>query len=135
MRAIRTQSTPAGEGTGSGGIDPIDDPGGALTLGAGGVLAETAPADITVDHLAVVDIDGDGEVDLTEYRVTTSNAFILLDSDAAGTLTAEEAGAIPADLFAAMDGNGDGVVDRIEYDTQVLADFEAADLDGNGRLN
>lgn len=107
----------------------------ALALVAGSGLAETARADITTDHVAVADVDGHGAVDLAEYRVMTSKVFILLDADATNTLTAEEAGAIPADLFATMDSDGDGVVDRIEYDTQVLADFQAADLDGNGLLN
>lgn len=106
-----------------------------LALIAGIGLAETALADITTDHLAIADLDGNGEVSLAEYRVMTSNVFILLDADATDTLTTEESGDILPDLFAAIDGNGDGVVDRIEYDTQMLADFQAADLDGNGLLN
>jgi hypothetical protein len=104
-----------------------------LALVAGGAFA-AAPA-FTDQHLAVADIDGDGQVDLTEYRVMASNVFILLDTDASYTLTSEEASAIPAELFLAMDTDGDGAVSRAEYDIQILADFRAADLDGNAQLN
>lgn len=103
-------------------------------LGASAAAAGAPPA-LTGDHLTIVDLDGNGEVDLTEYRVMTSNVFILLDADADDALTPEEASEIPAALFAAMDTDGDGNVDRIEYDVQVRADFVAADLDGNGLLN
>ena len=80
-------------------------------------------------------MNGDGKVELTEYRVMTSNVFILLDADASDTLTQQEAAAIPAELFVGMDSDKDGVVSRAEYDVQVLADFRAADMDGNGLLN
>jgi Ca2+-binding EF-hand superfamily protein len=103
------------------------------TAAAGSALAG-APA-VTSDHLTVADRDGDGRVDLVEYRVMTSNVFILLDADASDTLTPEEASAIPAELFKAMDGDGDGFASRAEYDAQVLIDFRAADLDDNGLLN
>lgn len=105
-----------------------------LALGAGGAQA-ASPAPITGDNLAVADLDGDGQVDLVEYRVMTSNVFILLDRDADDSLTPEEAAAIPAALFAAMDTDGDGKASRMEYDVQVRADFVAADLDSNGLLN
>lgn len=65
----------------------------------------------------------------------TSNVFILLDADATDSLTPAEAKDIPAALFEAMDTDDDGVVSRAEYDVQILADFRAADLDGNGLLN
>ncbi|MFO1142760.1 MAG: hypothetical protein U1E59_10260 [Amaricoccus sp.] len=104
-----------------------------LSFAAGGAFAGT-PA-ITGDHLNVADLNGDGKVELTEYRVMTSNVFILLDADASDTLTQKEASAIPAELFVAMDTDKDGVVSRAEYDVQVLADFRAADVDGNGLLN
>ncbi len=105
---------------------------GAPLLGAGAIAATPA---ITTDHLTVADLDGDGQVSLIEYRVMTSNVFILLDADATDTLTPAEASEIPEPLFTAMDTDGDGVVSRMEYDVQILADFNAADVDGNGLLN
>ncbi len=104
-----------------------------VSLPGAGAFADT-PA-ITTDHLTVADLDGDGQVSLLEYRVMTSNVFILLDADASDTLTPEEASEIPAPLLTAMDTDGDGVVSRMEYDVQILADFKAADIDGNGLLN
>lgn len=106
-----------------------------LVLGAGSAFAGTAPDTLTADHLTVVDLNNDGQIDITEYRVMASNVFILLDTDNDDVLTPAEASAIPVALFEAMDTNKDGKVDRMEYGVQILADFQAADLDGNGLLN
>jgi hypothetical protein len=106
----------------------------ALSVLAAGTAQAAAPA-IGEGHLAVFDIDSDGAVSLAEYRITTSNVFILLDTDNDNMLTATEAGEIPEALFVAMDTDGDGMTSRAEYDVQMIADFEAADLDADGLLN
>jgi hypothetical protein len=98
--------------------------------------SEVDPAGaITDQHLAIFDLDADGAVSRSEYRVTTSNVFILMDADSDNMLSPAEAEGIPEALFDGMDTDGDGMASRAEYDTQILADFDAADLDGNGLLN
>jgi hypothetical protein len=107
-----------------------------LALGAGAAQAAgPAETDLTTDHLTVADLDGDGAVSKTEYRVMASNVFIVIDADNDNKLTPAEAPAVNPALFTAMDQDADGLVSRAEYDVQVLADFDAADLDGNGLLN
>lgn len=91
---------------------------------------------MTEGHLDMLDLDKDGAVDVTEYRVYTSNAFIALDADNDDKLApADVASFLPDVLFEAMDKDADGIVTRTEYDTQVLLDFHAADADKNGVLN
>ena len=88
-----------------------------------------------MEGVEAADIDADGTISLDEYRVFVSNAFIELDPDADNHLDpADLEGVADAAAFAAMDGDGDGRVSRMEFDEQMLADFGAADLDGNGLL-
>ena len=110
-----------------------------LALGLAVPAMATGEADptgaITDQHLAIFDIDGDGAVSRTEYRVTTSNAFVLMEMDGANALSPAEAKDISAAMIKGMDAEADGMASRVEYDMQVLDNFDAADLDGNGILN
>ena len=58
--------------------------------------SEVDPAGaITDQHLAIFDLDADGAVSRSEYRVTTSNVFILMDADSDNMLSPAEAEGIP----------------------------------------
>ncbi len=106
----------------------------ALFLIGTPALAQDAP--LTEAHLAAIDIDGDGSVSKTEYRIFMSDVFLLLDTDYDGRLSqADLADVISADQFAATDADGDGAVTWAEFDAQTLVDFDAADQDGNGSLD
>lgn len=106
----------------------------ALVALAAGAAQAGAPA-LTEGHLQVFDLDADGAVSKAEYRVTTSNVFIMMDADHDNALVPAEAEGIPEELFKAMDTDGDGMASRAEYDTQILIDFDSADLDQDGLLN
>jgi hypothetical protein len=89
-----------------------------------------------MEHVEIVDIDGDGAISLDEFRAFGSNAFIELDPDADNALDpADLEGLADAAAFAAMDADGDGRVSRMEFDAQLLADFRAADQDDDGLLS
>lgn len=79
------------------------------------------------DYLAGMDLDGDGRIDLDEYRTWMSRGFLRMDLDGNGLLEGDElpvAGARPvswashqaalAAAFARQDRNGDGVLDAAE---------------------
>jgi Ca2+-binding EF-hand superfamily protein len=103
--------------------------GAALALALALVSAAGAadlPASPT-DYLAAMDANGDGRIDLGEYRDWMSRGFRRMDLDGNGVL---EAGELPvpgaravtwsnhqsalAAAFGRQDGNGDGVLDAAE---------------------
>jgi len=91
---------------------------------------------MTEGHLQMLDLDEDGAVSVTEYRIYTSNAFIVLDTDNDDLLAAGDFHDLITEAqFAAMDKDADQKVSRAEYDAEVLADFAAADQNGNGVLD
>ncbi len=105
-----------------------------MLLAAPAVFAQDEP--LTEAHLALLDVNEDGAVDVTEFRVYTSNAFIALDPDNDDMLKPEDTAKImPDKLFKEMDKDADGVVSRAEYDAQVMLDFHGADTDKNGKLD
>jgi hypothetical protein len=105
-----------------------------LLFGAAPALAQDGA--LTEAHLAAVDIDADGSVSKTEYRIFMSDVFLLVDADYDGRVSAEDlADLITAEQFAATDADGDGAVTWAELDAQTLRDFDAADQDGNGSLD
>lgn len=103
--------------------------GAALALALASVPA-TSRAELPaspMDYLAAMDLDGDGRIDLGEYRAWMSRGFRRMDADGNGVL---EGGELPvagaravtwsshqsalAAAFARQDGNGDGVLDAAE---------------------
>jgi len=91
---------------------------------------------LTTQHLAVIDANGDGAVDATEFAAFTDKAFKALDVNNDGSISKEEAGTmISAELFAVTDTNGNGAISRAEFSAQTQADFAGLDKDGNGAIN
>ncbi len=111
----------------------------ALALAGAALLALAVPAaglDLTMEHVEIVDINGDGAISRDEYRVFVSNAFIELDADGDNYLDPADLDGIAAEgVFAKLDADGDGRVSRMEYDAHVLGEFDAADLDSDGLLS
>ncbi len=103
-------------------------------LAAPAAMAQDAA--LTEAHIQLLDMDGDGAIDVTEYRVYTSNAFIALDTDNDDALKpADTEKAMPESLFKEMDKDADGIVTRVEYDARMMLDFNGADKDKNGKLD
>lgn len=103
----------------------------ALGLG-GAALAQ----DITTGHLTALDTDGNGAVDPAEYDALMGQAFTALDANGDGYVTAAEgAEVISPEQFAGANTNGDDGISQQEFMATVKADFEKADLDGNGMLD
>ncbi|TPE47945.1 EF-hand domain-containing protein [Amaricoccus solimangrovi] len=104
----------------------------ALALGALPALAQGIPA----QGLAAVDKNGDGVVTRDEMIATMDAAFVQLDTDRDGYLSAAEAEVtITSEQFAAADTNGDGRVSKEEFITVIVADFNDSDKNGDGVLN
>jgi Ca2+-binding EF-hand superfamily protein len=69
------------------------------------------------EHVAAVDLDGDGTVDKDEMLVHHQDMFDSLDTDGDGKLSAAEAAKGPgrlAEHFAMIDTDGDGFVTEAE---------------------
>jgi hypothetical protein len=99
---------------------------------AGAALAQ----DITTGHLAGLDSDGDGAVSAAEYDAFMGRAFTTLDKNGDGYVTVVEGTAvISPEQFAAANANGDDGLSQQEFMAAVNADFQKADLDGDGALN
>ncbi|MFT6985559.1 MAG: Ca2+-binding EF-hand superfamily protein [Psychromonas sp.] len=93
-----------------------------------------------------MDTNGDGVLAKEEVGRRLLANFAEFDSDANGTLSAEEFAAVRMakrdrggkhhnrPMFEAMDTNGDGVLAKEEVCGPLLADFELLDTDGNGSL-
>jgi hypothetical protein len=104
----------------------------AMSL-AGAVHAQQ----ITTGHLAALDANGDGALDVAEFASFAGQAFAALDVNRDGYVTLVEAGtiSITPEQFAAANANGDDGLSAQEFSDAIQADFVAADLDGNGSLD
>lgn len=100
------------------------------------LLAAPALAQVTADHLAAMDANGDKKVDAAEYAAFSDKVFAKLDADGNGAVTPAEAGStVSADQFRAVDTNGNGSLSKAEFTKATTADFTASDLDKNGALD
>ena len=101
-------------------------------LAAGAASAQQ----LTTQHLAALDANGDGGVDSGEFGDYMARAFRSVDANADGFLTAAESQDIlPSEMFAATNLNNDDGISRDEFMSQAQKDFAAADRDGNGMLD
>ncbi|MDP5218330.1 hypothetical protein Q5Y75_13950 [Ruegeria sp. 2205SS24-7] len=100
-------------------------------------LAVSAQADeIGEANLAALDKNSDGVVSGPEYQDFSNFAFDQMDTNKNGSLSAAEMDAAGAgDHMSSTDANGDGKVSKTELSEQMAEDFNAADKDGDGRLN
>jgi hypothetical protein len=110
-----------------------------LLLAVTGFLALSGAAsaqDITTSHLAALDANADGTVDLTEFDTYIAGAFEVIDTNDDGYITVvESSGYMTPEQFAAANTNGDDGLSQAELAAATRADFAKADLDGDGALN
>jgi len=100
------------------------------------LIGTPALAQVTADHLAAMDANGDKKVDAAEYAAFSDKVFAKLDADGNGAVTPAEAGStVSTDQFRAVDTNGNGSLSKAEFTTATTADFGASDLDKNGALD
>lgn len=109
-----------------------------LIIAAGLALA-TAPAfaqQLTQQELSIVDRDGDGAVTKPEMGTAVDAAHTQLDTDGNTYLSWEEARVwIMLGQFRNADTNGDERLSKNELLAGAMSDFDAADGNGDGRLD
>lgn len=110
-----------------------------LTLGLAGAANAQTPsgpqADLTPEHFAQLDRNGDGGISREEYEQFMRESFQKLDSDGNRRLSKAEAGAVlTPEQFAAVDANNDGELTLDEFMEHTMRDFDRHDYDGDGML-
>ena len=104
----------------------------AAVLAAGAASAQQ----LTTQHLAALDANGDGNVDSGEFGDYMARAFRSVDANADGFLTAAESqNILPSEMFDATDLNNDDGISQDEFMSQARKDFAAADRDSDGMLD
>ena len=83
---------------------------------------------------ALVDSNGDGRVDRTEFRVRKMYVFSQKDVNNDIKLSPNEIGALNADAFAAADSDGDGKLSGLEFNQADFTRFETLDDNGDGHI-
>jgi hypothetical protein len=109
-----------------------------LTIACAALLAAGAASaqQLTTEHLAALDANGDGNVDSGEFGDYMARAFRSVDANADGFLTAAESqDLLPSEMFDATNLNNDDGISQDEFMTQARQDFAAADRDGDGMLD
>lgn len=110
----------------------------STTIAAALALA-SAPAfaqPVIQKELAIVDRDGDGAVTKPEIGTVIETAHGQLDTNGDGFVTWEEARVwITVGQFRNADTNGDERLSKNEMLAGAMSDFDAADGNGDGRLD
>ena len=118
-------------------LEPLNRNRAALLILSGLVVA-TAPAaalpDAEVQALfGVLDADGDGVVQRSEYEMHKVEALFGRDRDRDGRLVLDETRASP-EVFNRLDADGDGQLSGSELVLSPELQFSGADRDGDGAL-
>ena len=97
--------------------------------------ADATPADKSL-VMGKLDPDSDGTVSRDEAAKAAEAKFAALDTDAEGTLDANElTGIMSAKQISMIDGDKDATIDKAEYLKAVATKFKLADKDGDGTLD
>ena len=103
------------------------------------LLATSAAAQengLNEGHLTALDADGDASVSLEEFNAFTEFAFGAIDVNKDGSLSRPEVEAhADGAAFDRTDADRNGAISAAEFKARMQANFEAADQDGDGRLN
>jgi hypothetical protein len=96
-------------------------------------LAQAAGA--TTSSFANSDHDGNGVVDIEEYRARMIEIFVSLDGNGDGYLVVADVPDGHKEVFPAADANGDGRLALREYLVFIMPRFWKADYDGDNVLS
>jgi hypothetical protein len=80
----------------------------------------------------VLDVDSDGMIGATEWRERRMVFFYLLDADYDLYLERREVPGMSKEAFDAADLDGDGRLSGFEFNQAAFSQFESADLDHDG---
>ncbi len=87
----------------------------------------------------IMDLDGDGKIDLKEYRNRITDVYFFLDADKDGKLTVVEIQRSMPDLDPALvdnaDVNGDTIITIYEFRYVLYKDFDVMDKNKDGSLD
>ncbi len=108
--------------------DPRHDP--RILQTAAGDVEE---ADIEY-YFRVLDINGDGRIDRTEYREQSMVTFFARDRNRDGVLDRNELPFVSEKIFTEADADGDGHISGYEWNQTDIGSFEAIDADGDGYI-
>lgn len=95
----------------------------------------SAHADPTTTSFALSDFNGNGTIDVEEYRYREVEIFAVLDKDGNGFLVVAEIPDGYKELFPVVDTNADGKVSVREYLVFIMPRFWKADYDGDNVLS
>lgn len=105
---------------------------------AAALIASLAPPAAAVSEATlratfdVLDADGDGVVQQTEYEIHKVQVLFGNDANGDGRLTPEETPNLSAEAFARLDEDGDGQLSGVELLLAPELQFLAIDRDGDG---
>lgn len=86
------------------------------------------------ENFAIFDLDKDGTISRTEFRLTTGDMFFLRDRNRDMFLTPDEVPNASAKVFGAADLNRDGKLSPYEFGESPLMKFDTYDLNKDGTL-
>lgn len=83
----------------------------------------------------LIDENGDGVIDRTEWRLRNMRLLAIRDTDGDGKLSREEVPGIGQDAFDAADTNGDGFLSGLELNQADFMQFDSIDSEGKGAVD
>ena len=93
----------------------------------------------SADLMEIIDLDGDGRIDIKEYRYRITDVYFFLDADKDGKLTVAEIqrGLPDVDpaVIAKADVNNDTTIDIYEFRYVLYKDFDVLDKNMDGSLD
>jgi len=99
------------------------------------VLAQSSQVELTSDQFAQLDKNKDGKISKEEYEAFMRDAYKKLDTDGNNSLSRAEASKVlTPEQFAAADKDKSGELSLDELINQVMADFDRADINKDGKL-
>ena len=99
-----------------------------------GIPGAQAAAD-TASAFELTDADGNGSIDVEEYRARQLLVFSALDQDGDGFIVLAEIPKDRKDVFAVVDTDGNKRIILREYMLYIMPRFWKADYDGNNVLS
>ena len=88
----------------------------------------------TEEIFAMLDTDGNGVIDASEWRQQSMTIFFVRDANEDTQLSRAELPGISDEAFNKADLNGDGILSGYEFNQSELNSFATADADKDGQV-